>query len=110
MPLLIADRSRIQKRRNTDDRQIFRYFYGERPHYAPMKYEPTYSLDAMHDMYKRLYLITGNKKYFSIYTFVKEMNLSKFRYEIDAVKKALNELLQGEPPAVLDFIDKLKVE
>lgn len=110
MPLLVADRLRIQRRRNTDDRQIFKYFYGERPHYAPMKYEPTYSLDAMHDMYKRLYLITGNKKYFSIYTFVKEMNLSKFRYEIDAVKKALNELLQGEPPAVLDFVDKLKVE
>jgi hypothetical protein len=110
IPRLIIKRIGIQKRRKINDFQIFKYSRGERPHYNPIKYEPTYSLDALADIYKRLYIISGNQEYHNICTFIEEVNSSKFRFELDRVRERLKILLKDEPGAILDFVDKLKAE
>lgn len=101
---------RIQRRRKINDYQIFKYSWGERPRYEPIRYEPTNSLDALSDMYKRLYVISGNKNYLDIYTFIKETNSNKFRFELHEVKEKLKILLKDEPEAILNFVERLKVK
>ncbi len=110
IPRLFFRRIKIQKKKKIPDPEIFKYSYGEQPHYDQLKYSPLYDLDTLCDMYKRLYLISAKKEYYHIYFYLKELNSNKLCFELPQVKKRLKTVLRNEPHSVLEFIDKLQVK
>lgn len=110
IPRLLFRRIKIQRKKKIPDPEIFKYSYGEQPHYNQLKYSPLYDLDTLCDMYKRLYLTRAKKKHYHIYFYLKELNSNKLCFELPQVKKRLKTVLKNEPDSVSKFINKLQVK
>jgi GT2 family glycosyltransferase len=108
LPRLWSARSRLQRRRVVDDREILRFSFGELSHFDPVGYAPLYVLDTLEAMYRRLGVVTGERRPIEIARALQTLCASKLRFEPDFRARRAGEILRGEPDFVLEFVDKMK--
>ena len=62
-PAYAMRRRAIQGRRKVDDQTLFNFSHGEVAFFHPTEYRPVRTLEALHAMYRRLYLLTGQPRH-----------------------------------------------
>ena len=104
---LKKQRQNIQFLRQITDSEIIKYSYGEENYFNIVKNEPIYSLSNLYLTYKRLYAILGHRKYEEYVNYINNLEHTKFRIDIESLKRFLHNKMVYEPKKVHDFIDKI---
>jgi hypothetical protein len=109
LPRFWGARRRLQRRRVVGDGVILRFSVGELSHFDPVRYTPLYTLDTLEAMYRRLWVVTGDRRPGEIAQALQALCASKLRFEPDTRARRVGEILRGEPAFVLDFVNKVEL-
>jgi GT2 family glycosyltransferase len=107
-PRFLADRRRLQARRQVSDNRIFRHAWGEAPYYDPVNYAPTYHLDTLEAIYRRRHAVQADRESGEIAAFLGALRHSKVRFEQETCRRLVRERLAGQPAFVRDFVDRIE--
>lgn len=105
----LPKRIKLQRRRKVKDKDIIKYSFGEISCFDPLTYSPQFDLRTLEMMYKRLYLVKGDKGIFEIYQYLHNLNNSKIQFDSEIVKEKLRRILANEPEPVKHFIEVLQL-
>ncbi|MDZ7836905.1 MAG: hypothetical protein U5N58_02570 [Actinomycetota bacterium] len=89
------------------DEDVLKYCWGENNFFDFVENTPQYSLTNLARTYQRLYALLGNKAYEEYLTYLQNLSQTKFRIEIDKVRKLLHSKMEYERQSVHNFIDRL---
>ncbi len=107
LPYLKKERVHIQNSRKIFDSDILKYCWGETNFFDFVENVPHYNLSNLHRTYQRLFALLGNMKYEEYISYLQNLEQTKFRIEIDKVRRLLHNKLEYERPSVHKFIDRL---
>jgi len=107
LPYLKQERANIQMSRKLFDEDVLKYCWGESNFFDFVENVPQYSLTNLSKTYQRLYALVGNKTYEDYITYLQNLSQTKFRIEIDKVRRLLHSKLEYERQSVHNFIDRL---
>jgi GT2 family glycosyltransferase len=116
LPGTIRKRREIQKYRVVSDQAIWRLSIGEQPFFDPVSYTPIISPDALLVMFKRRYLVSGQKRDLrfaaNLEKFLVRLRESKTQYESEILKRELLEIVEEDLEkedldAVRDYVASL---
>lgn len=111
IPYRFRKRRQIRARRLVPDHYILRLSQGETPFFDPVGYRPQYTIENLQAMYRRKFLVTGEPRYRQIARFLEnyreDYRLSKLCFEPQISRKTLLRVLEGEPPDVQEFVNRL---
>jgi GT2 family glycosyltransferase len=108
-PSYVRARGAIQGRRKVADQSLFHFSHGEQGFFDPTGYRPVRSLEALHSMFRRRYLITGSEKDREIAQTATDLAGTRMRFDRDLVRAKLLPLTEGESQAVRDYVDQLDI-
>jgi len=108
MQYLKKDRNYMDFSRQLPDSEIIKYSWGENTYFDVVRNEPVYSIENLHQSYRRLFSLMGNRKYEGIINYLVNLRDTKFRMEINLFKNILHNKFEYEPAPVHKFIDKIK--
>ena len=104
---LKKQRQYIQITRQFSDGEIIKYSWGENNYFNIAHNEPIYCLQNLILTYKRLFIITGNRKYEEYINYLEALKETRFIIETENLKKFLHSKLEYEPSSIHSFIDKI---
>jgi GT2 family glycosyltransferase/glycosyltransferase involved in cell wall biosynthesis len=104
---LKKQRTYIQITRQLPDSEILKYSWGENNFFDIVKNEPVYCIPNLLLTYKRLFAITGNRKYEEYIVYLQTLENTKFRIEPALLKKFLHSKLEYEPAPIHSLIDRI---
>jgi GT2 family glycosyltransferase/glycosyltransferase involved in cell wall biosynthesis len=104
---LKKQRQYIQITRQFSDGEIIKYSWGENNYFNIASNEPIYCLQNLLLTYKRLFIITGNRKYEEYISYLQALKDTRFIIETEYLKKFLHSKLEYEPLSIHNFIDKI---
>jgi GT2 family glycosyltransferase len=102
-------RNELQRRRVVPDREIFQHSFGEVPFFDPVRYTPFYRLDTLEAMYRRRFVVTGDRRTGEIAAYLRTLRDSKLRFDQEFRSRLVGELLRDEPSFVLDFLARIEL-
>jgi GT2 family glycosyltransferase/glycosyltransferase involved in cell wall biosynthesis len=107
-PRYVGARRKFQRRvrRSYDD--LLRMRVGEEPYFDAAAYRPLRTLWALHAMYRRLYLLTGDATHLTIAQTARTLAETTLGWEREIVWARLLPLVENEPAAVKDYILNLE--
>jgi GT2 family glycosyltransferase/glycosyltransferase involved in cell wall biosynthesis len=105
---LKEDRNYMDFSRQLSDADITKFSWGESIYFNIASNEPIYSVENLHQSYRRLFSLLGNEKYEGIVNYLVNLRDTKFRMEPSLFKNILHNKLAYEPAPVHKFIDKIK--
>jgi GT2 family glycosyltransferase/glycosyltransferase involved in cell wall biosynthesis len=106
-PSYVRARGAIQGRRKVNDQTLFDFSHGEQSFFEPTGYRPVRNLEALHSMYRRRYLITGDENDRMIAQTAADIAGTRIRFDRDLVREKLRPLFENEPQAARDYLDQL---
>jgi GT2 family glycosyltransferase/glycosyltransferase involved in cell wall biosynthesis len=104
---LKKQRSYIQITRQIPDSEILKLSWGENNFFDIARNEPVYCISNLILTYRRLFGITGNRKYEEYINYLSTLENTKFNVETEILKKFLHGKLEYEPASIHAFIDKI---
>ena len=105
---LKKQRQYIQMTRQFSDEEIIKYSWGEKNYFDIVGNEPVYCIQNLLLTYKRLFIITGNRKYEEYNGYLQALEDTRFKIETGYLKKFLHSKLEYEPASIHSFIDKIR--
>jgi GT2 family glycosyltransferase/glycosyltransferase involved in cell wall biosynthesis len=105
---LKKQRQYIQITRQFPDAEIIKYSWGEKNYFDIVNNEPVYCIQNLLLTYKRLFIITGNRKYEEYIGYLQALEDTRFKIQPESLKKFLNSKLEYEPASIHGFIDKMR--
>jgi glycosyltransferase involved in cell wall biosynthesis/GT2 family glycosyltransferase len=105
---LKKQRQYIQITRQFSDSEIIKYSWGEKNYFDIVNNEPVYCIQNLLLTYKRLFIITGNRKYEEYIGYLQALEDTRFKIQPESLKKLLNSKLEYEPASIHSFIDKMR--
>ncbi|GEM_PF-536613 len=106
-PYLKKQRPYIQITRQIPDSEIIKFSWGENNFFDVVRNEPIYCIPNLILTYKRLFIITGNRKYEEYINYLHSLNDIRFRIQPEYLRKFLHNKLEYEPKPIHEFIDKI---
>ncbi|MCL4377175.1 MAG: glycosyltransferase [Actinobacteria bacterium] len=100
-------RAYIQITRQVSDWAAVKFAWGENNFFDFVRNEPVYCISNLLLTYKRLFAITGNRKYEEYINYLTTLENTKFNIESDILKKLLHGKLEYEPASIHAFIEKI---
>jgi hypothetical protein len=104
---LKKQRAYIQITRQMQDSEILKFSWGENNFFDIVRNEPIYCISNLILIYKRLFGITGNRKYEEYINYLATLENTRFNIETEILKKFLHSKLEYEPASIHVFIDKI---
>jgi GT2 family glycosyltransferase/glycosyltransferase involved in cell wall biosynthesis len=104
---LKKQRPYIQITRQIPDSEVIKFSWGESNFFDIARNEPVYSISNLILTYRRLFGITGNRKYEEYINYLSTLESTKFNIEPEMLKKFLHVKLEYEPASIHAFIDKI---
>lgn len=108
-PRYLSRRRSIQGRRKVSDASLFNFSHAEGSFFDATTYQPIRSLETLHAMYRRRYLLTGNDADRAIYETAAALSASRLRFDRDFVLGKLRPLVASEPACVREYVDSLAI-
>jgi GT2 family glycosyltransferase len=105
---LKKQRQYIQITRQFSDTEIIKYSWGEKNYFDIVNNEPVYCIQNLLLTYKRLFIITGNRKYEEYIGYLQAVEDTRFKIQPEYLKKFLNSKLEYEPASIHSFIEKIR--
>jgi GT2 family glycosyltransferase len=105
---LKRQRPYIQITRQVPDGEIIKFSWGEKNYFDIVNNEPVYCIENLLLTYKRLFVITGNRKYEEYIQYLEALNDTRFKIEIPLMKNFLHSKLEYEPLSIHHFIDRIR--
>jgi GT2 family glycosyltransferase/glycosyltransferase involved in cell wall biosynthesis len=105
---LKKQRQYIQMTRQLSDNEIIKFSWGENNFFDIVKNEPVYCIANLILIYKRLFIITGNRKYEEYINYLSALDSTRFRTETELLKKHLHGKLEYEPNPIHNFIERIQ--
>lgn len=105
---LKKQRQYIQITRQFSDGEIIKYSWGEKNYFDIVRNEPEYCIQNLLLTYRRLFIITGNRKYEEYMSYLQALEDTRFKIETGYLKKFLNSKLEYEPASIHSFIEKIR--
>ena len=105
---LKRQRPYIQITRQIPDGEIIKFSWGEKNFFDIVNNEPVYCIENLLLTYKRLFVITGNRKYEEYIQYLEALNDTRFKIEIPLMKSFLHSKLEYEPLSIHHFIDMIR--
>ncbi|MBN1298762.1 MAG: glycosyltransferase [Actinobacteria bacterium] len=100
-------RTYIQITRQVPDSEIIKYSWGEKNFFDVVNNEPQYCIENLILTYKRLFIITGNRKYEEYINYLEALNSTRFKIEPAYLRQFLHGKLEYEPKPIHDFINRI---
>lgn len=104
---LKKQRMYIRITRQIPDSEILKFSWGEYNFFDTVRNEPSYCMSNLILIYKRLFGITGNRKYEEYINYLAALENTRFNIEKEILKKFLHSKLEYEPASIHAFIDKI---
>jgi GT2 family glycosyltransferase/glycosyltransferase involved in cell wall biosynthesis len=104
---LKKQRMYIRITRQIPDSEILKFSWGEYNFFDTVRNEPSYCISNLILIYKRLFGITGNRKYEEYINYLAALENTRFNIEKEILKKFLHSKLEYEPASIHAFIDKI---
>jgi GT2 family glycosyltransferase/glycosyltransferase involved in cell wall biosynthesis len=104
---LKKQRNYIQIIRQLPDSEIIKFSWGESNFFDIARNEPIYCIPNLLLTYKRLFIITGNRKYEEYIQYLESLDDTRFKIEGEYLRNFLNSKLEYEPAPVHDFIERI---
>ncbi|MGZ8891306.1 MAG: glycosyltransferase, partial [Nitrososphaeraceae archaeon] len=104
---LKKQRMYIRITRQIPDSEILKFSWGEYNFFDTLRNEPSYCISNLILIYKRLFGITGNRKYEEYINYLTALENTRFNIEKEILKKFLHSKLEYEPASIHAFIDKI---
>jgi GT2 family glycosyltransferase/glycosyltransferase involved in cell wall biosynthesis len=104
---LKKQRMNIQITRQIPDSEILKFSWGENNFFDIVRNEPVYCISNLILTYKRLFGITGDRKYEEYINYLTTLENTRFNIEKEILKKFLHGKLEYEPASIHIFIDKI---
>ncbi len=108
LPKLLAKRLSLNKKKVMDDFHVFFLSYYELPFFAPMEYAPILSLNALIFLYKRLYLLKGEKRHYDKLVVLELLNSSNLKFKTELLYDKLKKLFENEPEEIMKYLENFK--
>ena len=97
----------IQMTRQVSDWEAVKFSWGENNFFDIVKNEPVYCISNLILTYKRLFAITGNRKYEEYIIYLQTLEDTKFKIEPALLKRFLHDKLEYEPAPIHALIDRI---
>jgi len=104
---LKKQRQYIQITRQLPDSEIIKLSWGEYNFFDIARNEPVYCIANLILTYKRLFLITGSRKYEEYINYLQALENTRFKIETELLKRYLHHKLEYEPKCIHNFIDTI---
>ncbi|MBM3705949.1 MAG: glycosyltransferase, partial [Actinobacteria bacterium] len=104
---LKKQRPYIQITRQVGDGEIIKYSWGEQNFFDIVSNEPVYCLQSLLLTYKRLFVITGSRKYEEYIGYLQALEDTRFKIEKQHLKNFLHGKLEYEPASIHNLIDRI---
>ena len=104
---LKKQRQYIQITRQLPDSEIIKFSWGENNFFDIVANEPVYCIANLILTYKRLFLITGSRKYEEYINYLQALESTRFKIETELLKRYLHGKLEYEPNCIHEFIDRI---
>ncbi|MCL4418037.1 MAG: glycosyltransferase, partial [Actinobacteria bacterium] len=104
---LKKQRPYIQMTRQLPDSEITKFSWGENNFFDVVKNEPVYCIPNLILTYKRLFIITGNRKYEEHINYLEALNDTRFKIEPHYLRQFLHSKLEYEPKPIHEFINRI---
>jgi hypothetical protein len=101
-------RQYIQITRQLPDSEIIKFSQGENNFFDIVNNEPVYCIQNLLLTYKRLFVITGNRKYEEYIQFLESLDDTRFKIEGEYLRRSLHGKLEYEPASIHDFINRIR--
>ncbi len=98
----------IQITRQIPDSEIIKYSWGENNFFDVVNNEPVYCIENLILTYRRLFIITGNRKYEEYINYLEAVNNTRFKIEPEYLRQFLHGKLEYEPKPIHEFIDRIR--
>ncbi len=105
---LKKQRPYIQITRQIPDSEIIKFSWGEKNFFDIVNNEPVYCIENLLLTYKRLFVITGNRKYEEYIQYLEALNDTRFKIEVPLMKSFLHSKLEYEPSSIHHLIDRIR--
>lgn len=107
-PAYAMRRRAVQGRRKVHDQSLFNFSHGETGFFDPVSYTPVRTIDTLHVMYRRLYLLTGDDNHRVITAVTAALAATRLRFDREFVLSKLRPLVASEPPCVQEYVEQLQ--
>lgn len=97
----------IQFSRQIPDHEVIKFSWKEINYFDFIKNEPIYSIENLHHVYRRLFVIIGNRLYGNFANYLENLQNTKYKIDGRIYRKILHNKFQYEPASVHQFIDKI---
>ena len=105
---LKKQRQYIQMTRQIPDSDIFKFSWGEYNFFDIARNEPVYCIQNLILTYKRLFIITGSRKYEEYINYLQVLDDTRFKIEPNYLRQFLHGKLEYEPKPIHEFIDRIR--
>jgi GT2 family glycosyltransferase/glycosyltransferase involved in cell wall biosynthesis len=104
---LKKQRNYIQIIRQLPDSEIIKFSWGEKNYFDVVNNEPIYCIQNLLLTYKRLFVITGNRKYEEYIQYLESFDDTRYKIQVEYLRNFLNGKLEYEPAPIHDFINRI---